>query len=92
VPEAADFIGAGDFDGDGHWDVVVAARGVSNLTLMSGDGKGGLRQTRRIDLHGGMTAMAVGEINRSDGLNDVVVGVSGEQGAKVWCSRAQKVL
>ena len=27
VPEAPDFLGAGDFDADGHWDVVVAARG-----------------------------------------------------------------
>src|SRR6266446_5158442 len=27
VPEAADFVGAGDFDADGHWDVVTAARG-----------------------------------------------------------------
>ena len=83
VPEAADFTGAGDFDGDGHWDVVTAARGSNKLYLMSGDGKGGLREAKRIDLPGGVTAMAVGEINRSDGLVDVVVGVSGEQGAKV---------
>lgn len=83
VPEAADFIGAGDFDGDGHWDVVTAARGGDQMYLLSGDGKGGLRQTKRIDLPGGVTAMVVGEINRRDGLDDVVVGVSGEQGSKV---------
>jgi hypothetical protein len=83
VPEAADFIGAGDFDGDGHWDVVSAARGSGKLNLMSGDGKGGLRQTKRIELPGGVTALVVGEINRRDGLDDVVVGVSGKQGSKV---------
>jgi DNA-binding CsgD family transcriptional regulator len=83
VREAADFIGAGDFDGDGHWDVVTAARGSNKLYLMTGDGNGGLREAKRIDLEGGVTAMAVGEINRRDGLDDVVVGVSGEQGAKV---------
>lgn len=83
VPEAADFIGAGDFDGDGHWDVVTATHGSGKLNLMSGDGKGGLRQTKRIDLPGGVTAMIVGEINRRDGLDDVVVGVSGGRGAKV---------
>ncbi|MEK6322314.1 MAG: FG-GAP-like repeat-containing protein [Acidobacteriota bacterium] len=83
VPESADFIGAGDFDGDSHWDVVAAARGSTKLYLMSGNGKGGLRQTKRIDLPGGVTAMVVGDINRRDGLDDVVVGVSGEQGAKV---------
>lgn len=83
VPEAADFIGAGDFDGDGHWDVVTAARGSNKLYLMSGDGKGGLREPKRIDLPGGVTAMVVGEINRRDGLDDVVVGVSGEHASKV---------
>ncbi|MEK6322315.1 MAG: VCBS repeat-containing protein [Acidobacteriota bacterium] len=83
VPEAADFIGAGDFDGDGHWDVVAAARGSNRLQMLSGDGRGGLRETTRIDLPGGVTAMVVGEINRRDGLDDVVVGVSGEYGAKV---------
>ena len=83
VPEAADFIGAGDFDGDGHWDVITAARGSNNLYLMTGAGNGGLREAKRIDLAGGVTAMAVGEINRRDGLDDVVVGVSDEQGARV---------
>ena len=82
VPEAAEFIGAGDFDGDGHWDVVTAARGSNKLHLMSGDGKG-LRQTKQIDLPGEVTAMVVGEINRRDGLDDIVVGVSSEQGARV---------
>jgi hypothetical protein len=82
VPEPADFIGAGDFDGDSHWDVVTAARGSSKLSLMSGDGKGGLREIKRIDLPGGVTAMVVGEINRRDGLDDIVVGVSGQQGPK----------
>ncbi len=83
VPEAADFIGAGDFDGDGHRDVVTAARGSNKLCLMSGDGKGGLRETKRIDLSGGVTAMVVGEINRRDGLDDVVLGVSGKRGPEV---------
>jgi len=81
--EAADFIGAGDFDGDGHWDVVTAARGSDKLNLMPGDGKGGLRETKQIELPGGVTAMVAGEINRRDGLDDVVVGVSGESGAKL---------
>jgi hypothetical protein len=83
VPEPADFIGAGDFDGDGHCDVVTAARGSNKLYLISGDSKGGLSQTKRIDLPGEVTAMVVGEINRRDGLDDIVVGVSGEQGSKV---------
>ncbi|HKQ06162.1 MAG TPA: hypothetical protein VJ464_13585 [Blastocatellia bacterium] len=83
VPEAADFLGAGDFDGDGHWDVVAAARGSRHLDLLSGDGKGNLRAAQRIELPGGLTALTVGEINRRDGLDDVIVAVNGDSGARV---------
>ena len=31
LPEPADFLGAGDFDADGHWDVVAAAHGSNKL-------------------------------------------------------------
>src|SRR5262249_28948441 len=83
VPEAADFIGAGDFDGDSHWDVVTAKRGSRMLYLLSGDGHGGLKQARQIELPGQVTALVVGEINRSDGLDDVVVAVHGDGRARV---------
>ena len=41
APVEPDFIGAGDFDADGHLDVVMAARGSSQLYWMAGDGHGG---------------------------------------------------
>src|SRR5262249_21343269 len=82
-PEAVDFIGAGDFDGDSHWDVVAAKRGSNKLYLLSGDGKGSLSLSRTIVLPGGVTALVVGEINRRDGLDDIVVGINSEIGAKV---------
>ncbi|HBB94854.1 MAG TPA: hypothetical protein DC054_05635, partial [Blastocatellia bacterium] len=74
APVAADFVGAGDFDGDGHWDLVIAARTASMLYLLSGDGGGGLTLTRQVPLPGNVTAMSVGEINRPDGLPDIVIG------------------
>jgi hypothetical protein len=77
VPEVFDFMGAGDFDGDSHWDVVAARKGGKRLYLLSGDGRGGLRQTRQAELRGGVTAMAVGEMNRRDGLDEVIVAVNG---------------
>jgi hypothetical protein len=83
VPEAVDFVGAGDFDGDSHWDVVAARKGGDKLHLLSGDGKGGLGPAKQIEVAGGVTAMAVGEINRRDGLDDVVVGVTTGDGTKV---------
>src|SRR5438552_3588649 len=75
VPSEPDFIGAGDFDADGHLDVVMAARGGNHLYWMAGDGHGGFGSTPVIELPGRVTAMTVGEINRRDGLADVVIGI-----------------
>ncbi|HET9530984.1 MAG TPA: BACON domain-containing carbohydrate-binding protein [Blastocatellia bacterium] len=82
VSEAADFIGAGDFDGDGHWDVVTAVRGGNKLRLLAGDGRGALSETGAVELQDRVTAMAVGDVNRRDGLTDVVVGMTGPRGPK----------
>jgi subtilisin-like proprotein convertase family protein len=83
APASPDFIGAGDFDGDSHWDVVVASRTSKALSLLSGDGHGGLTSAREIPLPGIVTAMTTGEINRRDGLTDLIVGVDGPDGPKV---------
>jgi uncharacterized repeat protein (TIGR01451 family) len=83
VPEPPDFVEAGNFFNDGHWDVVSAARGSDALYLLPGDGQGGFDTARRFPLPGKVTAMAAGEINRRDGLTDLIVGVSGASGPKV---------
>ncbi len=82
-PVAADFIGAGDFDGDSHWDVVTASKTRRSLFLFSGDGHGAFAATQEIALPGTVTALTTGEINRADGLTDVVVGVNGQDGSMV---------
>ncbi len=76
VTATPDFLGAGDFDADGHWDVVTATRGANVLGWLPGDGRGGFGQERIISLQGGVTALVTGEINRADGLTDIVVGVA----------------
>jgi uncharacterized repeat protein (TIGR01451 family) len=83
VPEAPEFLGAGDFDADGHGDVVAAARGSQFLYLLSGDGRGELSAAKQIPLPGAVTALVVGEINRRDGLDDVVVGIVGTDGSQI---------
>ena len=82
APIAADFVGAGDFDADGHWDVVIAARGSKELYLLPGDGKASFLSARKIALPGAVTSLITGEINRADGLTDVVVGVVADDGPK----------
>jgi len=83
VAVTPDFIAAGDFDNDGHQDVVVAARGGTALQLLRGDGHGGIATAERIALGGAVTAMVAGEINRPDGLADLVVAVERESSAAV---------
>ena len=80
---AAGFVGAGDFDADGHWDLVIGNEGVTAVYLMAGDGKGSFLAPRKISLPGAVTSLVTGEINRADGLTDIVVGVVADDGPKV---------
>jgi len=82
LQEAADFVVAGDFDANGHWDVVAAVRGGNALWFLPGDGQGSFGAATRIDLPGRVTTLLAGEINRADGLTDVVVGVVAGDGPK----------
>jgi hypothetical protein len=81
IPEEPDFLGAGDFDADGHWDLVAAHRGSKALWLLRGDGRGGFYPAERIALPGGVTALVTGELNRPDGLTDIAVAVAAGPGS-----------
>jgi VCBS repeat-containing protein len=83
VPEPPDFIVPGDFDVDVRYDVVMAARGSDALYFLRGDGRGGLGEAKRIQLPGKVTALLGGEINRVDGLIDLVAGIVGPDGPQV---------
>jgi FG-GAP-like repeat/PKD-like domain len=83
LPEAPDFLGTGDFDRDGHTDVVAGARGGNHLYLLSGDGHGGFSAPRAIALAGAVTSMASGDINHLDGAADLIVGTTGSMGPQL---------
>jgi hypothetical protein len=83
VAAAPDFLGAGDFDADGHWDIVLANRGGRSLHLLPGDGKGRFVPEKEIVLDGNVTALTTGDLNRRDGLTDIVVGVDDPNGSQV---------
>ncbi|HEX4322689.1 MAG TPA: VCBS repeat-containing protein, partial [Acidobacteriaceae bacterium] len=76
IPESPDFIAIGDFDADGRLDIVTAHPGSSNLYFLRGDGRGGFGAAQPVPLGGAITAMISGEINRADGLADIVVAVN----------------
>src|SRR5690242_7142713 len=83
-----DFIASGDFDADGHADIVTAFRGGHGLSFFQGDGHGSFTERRRIEVPGGITALICGEAFRADGLADLVVAVSSSNGSQVLVYRA----
>ncbi|MGE0104066.1 MAG: FG-GAP-like repeat-containing protein [Blastocatellales bacterium] len=83
VPQSPDFIGVGDFDGDGHQDIASATRGGNSLWLLSGNGQGGFAAPRAISLPGAVSAFVTGEINHRDGLEDIAVGIDSAAGSHV---------
>ncbi len=83
LPFAPDWTAIGDWDSDGDFDVVFAAEGRAQLFWMAGDGRGRLDAGRMIDLEGGVTAFVSGDVNRRDGLDDLVVAVAGKVGASL---------
>jgi len=82
LPGGVDFLGSGDFDADGHLDIVAASRGGDKLYFMMGDGRGSFGEPKQIDLEGRVTSLVTGEINRRDSLTDIVVGISRSDGPK----------
>ena len=83
VPVSADFVQTGDFNRDAHVDIAFAARGGDRLFILEGDGSGNFPNLRQVEVGGAITALASGDVNRLDGLPDLIVGVSNENGAEL---------
>lgn len=83
VASAPEFLAAGDFDGDGHSDLISAAAGSSEFFLLSGDGRGGFAQARSIALPGKLTALIAGDANRMDGMPDLIIAVNAAAGSNL---------
>lgn len=82
LPAAPDFLVTGDFNADGHFDVIAATRHQTSLYLLAGDGAGNFAAAQTLELSGGVTALASGEFNRVDGLADLAVGINTPNGAQ----------
>jgi len=83
LPEKPDFIEAGDFNADGHWDLITAARGSNQLYFLAGNGRASFDAPRALAVNGQITALKCGEVNRADGLTDLVVGTVNADGARL---------
>ena len=83
LPAAPDFLEAGDFDADGHLNILGATRGSSEIHWLRGDGAGGFSLADPVSLPGKITVLKAGEFNRRDTLTDVVVGITGTEGSSI---------
>jgi CSLREA domain-containing protein len=77
LPAPADHLAAGDFDGDGHQDLAAARAGGAAIHLLAGRADGDFAAAETIPLVGRITAWAAGDVNRRDGLEDLLVAVDG---------------
>jgi uncharacterized protein (TIGR03437 family) len=83
LPGHPDFLGTGDFNGDGHQDVVAAVVGSPQVFWLAGTGRGEFGEPQALLLPGTITTLLTGEINRADGLADAIVGITGGAGAQL---------
>ena len=83
LPAAPDLLGAGDFDGDRHWDLVLATRGDNRLWYLPGRGDGTFDQAQAVALAGDVTVFLVADLNRRDLRADIVVGLINEEGPRL---------
>ncbi len=79
VPLSPDFIALGNFIGNGHSDLVVAAKGGTALYVLSGDGQGHFSDPQILSLPGGITTLAAGSFGNPRQFGTLLVGMLSPQ-------------
>ena len=80
IPLAPDFLLSGDFDADGDQDLLAFARGGDQAAFLAGDGRGDFSPAAVLGLPGRVTAAITADVNRRDGMADVLLGLETQDG------------
>lgn len=80
LPEPTPLIGTGDFNGDGLTDIAAAAQDGQTIYVLAGTGPHTMPKLTTVEPGGSVTSLTFGDLNRCDGLTDVVATVETETG------------
>ena len=83
LPLVPDFVGAGDFNRDGHADIVAAAQGGSTLAWLPGYGDGRFGAARIVELPGAVSNLLAEKLDRPDGSTDIVIALAGPSASAI---------
>lgn len=78
IPVVPAWIESGDINGDGFFDIVAAGKDNPDLIYLFGDGYGKFSEPMTLSLNSGITTMTGGDLNRIDGLSDIVLGLANQ--------------
>lgn len=87
MPVPPEFLFAGDIDGDGHHDLITAARGVSSIYWRRGDGRGGFGSAAEIVLPGTVQDAAAARVLPGEGAIDLSIAVDTGNGSSILIFR-----
>jgi CSLREA domain-containing protein len=82
LPETSELV-AGDFNADGHKDILAYAVGGNSFYMLAGNGRGTFLAQQQIKSGGRITAAVTGEIGRADGQSDIAVAITSENGSEL---------
>jgi parallel beta-helix repeat protein len=75
LPVLPNFLGTGDFNGDGHLDVVAAELDAPEILFIPGSGTEKFGESEFIELPGTVSVMSTGNFGRPFGPNSVAIGL-----------------
>jgi len=83
LPEAPDFLVAGNFSGNGHLDIAAGTRGSHTLYILAADGQDGFLPPQAFALSGALTVLGSAQLDPATLLSHIVAGTTAQTGSQL---------